>query len=152
MPMPTTTMTASHTSQLPREGFVVLGRARSEVAGLTGGDGVETASCSSVSGDWVGVLGLSGICFGELFHFLLSELGPQRQGLRPRLTSNLDAGSTADVSHRSVGAGFAIRRAAFPTGMAALRWRWLPLVSVAFLVASLVGFLVVVFLKLSFPT
>src|ERR1700693_4792190 len=111
MPMPTSTRTASHTSQRLREGFVVLGRPRAEVAGLTGGDGVETASCSSVSGDSVGVLGLSGICFGELFHFLLSELGPQRQGLRPRFTSILDAESKEGVSHRSGCARFTIRRA-----------------------------------------
>lgn len=100
--MPTTTRTASHTSQRLREGFVVLGRARAGGAVLTGGGGVETASCSSVSGDCVGVLGLSGICLGELFHFLLSELGPQRQGLRPSFTNILDAKSKAGVSHLSV--------------------------------------------------
>jgi hypothetical protein len=52
----------------------------------------------------VGVLGLSGICFGEQFYFLLSELGPQRLGLRPRLAAMLDGESTDGVSYRSVGA------------------------------------------------
>ncbi len=78
-PMPSTKITASQTSQRLRAGFAAFGRARTAGAGFTGGRGVETVSCSSVSGVSVGVLGLSGICFGELFYFLLSELGPQPQ-------------------------------------------------------------------------
>src|SRR5580692_7734454 len=50
-------------SQWLRVSLVVFGRARSAGARLTGGAGDETASRSSVWGDSVGVLGLSGICF-----------------------------------------------------------------------------------------